>query len=217
MKNIFKTLNFIIIIAVLVSSCSTLTKTSENKIDPKLVGVWEGSETDQQVKGIKKEWKMTRNEDGTFTLLFKTTNQDEVEEFTESGKWWVQGNKFHELHEDSGKTDIYNYTVLNNQEIKFEMQKTAMEFNEPNYTFIDKRVNENAYSKTTDGLSITNAIKVKSVPEEYQYVKKNCANCKLLGQALIFEKDKPYDKISLKNEKDEEVSYYFDISSFFGK
>ncbi len=114
----------------------------------------------------------------------------------------------------SGKTDIYNYTVLNNQEIKFEMQKTAMEFNEPNYTFIDKRVNENVVSKTTDGLSIANAIKVKSVPEEYQYVKKNCANCKLLGQALIFEKDKPYDKISLKNEKGEEVSYYFDISSF---
>ncbi len=89
MKNIFKTLYFIIVIAILVSSCSTLTKTSEKKIDPKLVGVWEGSETDQQVKGIKKEWKMTRNEDGTFTLLFKTTNQDEVEEFTKSGKWWV--------------------------------------------------------------------------------------------------------------------------------
>lgn len=72
-------------------------------------------------------------------------------------------------------------------------------------------------TSTKDGSSVKNAIVVKSIPEEYAYVKKACKGCQLLGQALIFEKKKPYDILKLKKPDGTEVSYYFDISSFYGK
>ncbi|SHG01092.1 hypothetical protein [Flavobacterium defluvii] len=70
---------------------------------------------------------------------------------------------------------------------------------------------------TKDGSSIKNAIKVKSVAEEYQIVRQLCPNCKMNGQALLSEGNKHYDLLNLTNEKGEEVKYYFDINSFFGK
>lgn len=68
-----------------------------------------------------------------------------------------------------------------------------------------------------DGSSYEQAIVVKSVIEEYDFVKKACPDCELLGQMLSHYKDKPYDILNMKNSKGEEVSYYFDISKFFGK
>lgn len=68
-----------------------------------------------------------------------------------------------------------------------------------------------------DGLSLETAIKVKGIDEEYKYVRNNCDNCQMQGQALLQHKGKPYDKLMVKNAKGEVVSYYFDISSFFGK
>ena len=60
-------------------------------------------------------------------------------------------------------------------------------------------------------------LKVNSVPEEYTYVRGHCDDCEVLGQSLMFENNKPFDKIDVKNKEGKEVSYYFDISSFFGK
>lgn len=72
-------------------------------------------------------------------------------------------------------------------------------------------------STVPDGSSFEQAIVVKSVIEEYEYVKKVCQDCQLLGQMLSHYKDKPYDILRFTNSKGEEVSYYFDISKFFGK
>ena len=185
-------------------------------IDPRLVGTWAGSEKDQQIEGVSKEWEMTRKEDGTFVLDFKAISQDEVEEFTEEGTWWTDKNNFYEYHENSDKTDSYTFEVLNDNEIKFEMTSSEVDFNEPNYTFVDKRKTPNT-EIAKDGSSIKDAIKVKSVTEEYAYVRNNCDDCTLLGQALLFENGKPYDRINVKNKEGKEISYYFDISSFFGK
>jgi len=79
--------------------------------------------------------------------------------------------------------------------------------------------NENPSDKkiTPDGSSIKNAIKVNSVAEEYKIAKKLCPNCTMNGQDLLSEGNKHYDLLKLTNEKGEEVKYYFDINSFFGK
>lgn len=68
-----------------------------------------------------------------------------------------------------------------------------------------------------DGSSFEKAIIAKNVSAEYEYVRKVCSDCQLLGQYLVFEKKKPYDILKLKKPSGEEVSYYFDISKFFGK
>ena len=62
------------------------------------------------------------------------------------------------------------------------------------------------------------AIVVKSVSEEYAYVRKVCPECKFKKQSLISGKDgkKFYDALYFESEGSE-VVYYFDINKFFGK
>lgn len=73
--------------------------------------------------------------------------------------------------------------------------------------------------KTTirDGSSFEKAIIVESIAEEYEYVKKVCSGCQFVSQSLAFDKNKPYDILELKKSTGESVSYYFDVSEFFGK
>lgn len=211
------TLSLLIIVILGFTSCSTIKSLPNRKtIDKRLVGTWAGSEKDQQIEGVSKEWEMLRKEDGTFVLDFKAITPNETEEFTEKGTWWIEQNKFFEYHTDSNKTDTYKFEVLNKNEIKFEMLNTDVDFENPNYTFIDTRKTLTK-KKVKDGSSIENAIKVKSVSGEYAYVRKNCEGCELLGQALLFKNKKPYDKINVRTKAGKELSYYFDISSFYGK
>src|SRR5690606_16458524 len=109
------------------------------KIDTRLVGIWEGKEDNQQVDGASKSWVMTRNEDGTFIIEFKATINGRVRSSTEKGKWWIENELFYEYHNNSGKTDIYKYQVLNKNQIKFSSTYLAVNFNSPSYEFIDNR------------------------------------------------------------------------------
>lgn len=86
-----------------------------------------------------------------------------------------------------------------------------------NSTKEETTASENIDNTGRDGSSFEKAIIVKSIKEEYAYVKKNCINCTMLGQALAYNEKKPFDILRLKNAEGKEVSYYFDISIFFGK
>ena len=114
MKKILNSGLVVMLMTFFVVSCSTQYKTLENgmKIDNRLVGVWSGSEKDQQIDGVEKKWDMTRNADGTFVLDFAFTQNGRTQETQETGNWWVKGNKFYEYHEESGKTDVYTYSVF---------------------------------------------------------------------------------------------------------
>src|SRR5688572_6566902 len=72
---------------------------------------------------------------------------------------------------------------------------------------------------TNDGSSVEKAIKVHSIDQEYAYVRKVCADCELKGQSLISNDSgtKHYDVLTMVKPGGEEVSYYFNITSFFGK
>lgn len=221
--------NSLLLLLLLVNFCNA----QENNIPPKkiklekeLVGIWVGSEKGNQVENIEKSWVMERKKDGTFTLHFTTKENDVTDTFVETGKCWTENGKFYEYHEESQNTDIYTYEVLNKNQIKFKMISSALEFNstEP-YEFIDTRDPEAKVALDSskkegakaDGLSMENAVKVKNVKEEYSYVRENCKDCKILGQALLFNKDKPYDRLEAEKPDGTKISYYFDISSFFGK
>lgn len=131
---------FALLLFVFTSCTNGLTKVgSGKKIDSRLVGVWTGSEQDQQFQGAQKMWGMTRNPDGTFLLNFKIISKDESDEHTESGNWWVKNGKFYEFHNDSGETDIYKYEVLDNNRIKFVSKQVKVEMNTESYEFIDTR------------------------------------------------------------------------------
>lgn len=120
--------------------CSGVKTLSSGKIiDKNLVGVWTGFEIDKQMKGVRKEWEMTRKKDGSFSLAFNAITPDGNIKFYEDGNWWVEQGTFFEFHNESGKTDSYQYIVLNKDEIQFRMMDTGAPFYDPNYSFIDTR------------------------------------------------------------------------------
>lgn len=132
---------FLLLMAFLAMSCTNQVKTLENgkKIDNRLVGVWSGFEKDQQIEGVEKKWEMTRNADGTFILDFVFTQNGRTQETQETGNWWVEGNKFYEFHEESGKTDVYTYSVLNENQVKFKSQSISISMSNDSYEFTDTR------------------------------------------------------------------------------
>jgi hypothetical protein len=69
---------------------------------------------------------------------------------------------------------------------------------------------------TSDGSSFEKAIVVKSITEEYAWVKKVCPECKFKKQALRQNNKKYYDLLYFDKDGTT-VIYYFDINSFYGK
>lgn len=115
-------------------------KSTKNKIDPKLNGIWSGNETGSQGDGISKYWVMNRLSDGTFTLMFTVTKNCVSNSHVERGQWWVKDGKYYELHFDSGDTDVYTYNFPTAKTVKYKMQSS--EYVAEPYEFIDTKIGE---------------------------------------------------------------------------
>ncbi|WP_333662833.1 hypothetical protein [Chishuiella changwenlii] len=83
--------------------------------------------------------------------------------------------------------------------------------------FLSSCATNKTNSDEKDGTSIEKAIKVGSVSEEYQLIKKLCEGCTINAQSLVSKNNKNYDRIDLTKPNGEAISYYFNIDSFFGK
>jgi hypothetical protein len=68
-----------------------------------------------------------------------------------------------------------------------------------------------------DGLSFETAIIAKSVSFEYEWIRENYPGSQPQTQALVFEKKKPFDIITIKTATRETIDIHFDISKFYGK
>lgn len=219
MKKLLLT-NLIFLFFLSLNCTAQLVEIADGKqIDERLVGTWEGSEKDDQMEGLSKKWTMVRNADGTFELDFTAKLDGEDVSSNETGTWWIEDGKFHEYHEYSDMTDIYDYEILSKTKVKFKSVVMAMDMNTESYEFIDHKVKDKKSKdkkSKQDGLSFETAIKAKSVAEEYEFVRANCPDCKLVQQSLTEHKEKPYDVLLFKKSNGEEIIYYFDISSFYG-
>ncbi len=208
-----------VIVLFMVSTCSSQTLSIEKKIDNQLVGTWEGSEAGVQMEDTKKEWKTIRYFDGTFVLIVKTITDGEVDEITENGIWWVNGNLFFEEYNFSNHTNYYEYTILDEQRIQFKMLNSAVNYNDNEYVIIDTKVAETKTTKNEKGgLSFEYAIKVNSVDEQYNYARENCLGCRFKDQTNYRQKEKGiiFEALKFQKPNGEEVIYYFDVSSFYG-
>lgn len=120
---------------------SSFSQEVTKTFDPKLIGCWKGSETDQQIKGLSKYWVSCRSADGTSTLLYVAIDRNgEVTQETENGKWWVENGKYHELHNVDGVTDIYSYEVIGDS-IKFKSIE-MLGRKDDSYVFFDYKIEE---------------------------------------------------------------------------
>jgi len=70
-----------------------------------------------------------------------------------------------------------------------------------------------------DGSSMNNAIKARSVDNEYQIMKDRCPDCNIKSQRVTKNdvNNKHYDILTLTKPGGEDVTYYFDITSFYGR
>lgn len=114
----------------------------KNKIDQKLVGTWKGSETDQQVEGMTKYWVLSRFADGTFSMMFTTSQNCEINSHVETGQWWIQNGEYHELHYISGNTDIYTYSFPTENTVKYKVLDSKIVGE--TYEFTDTKVTDNS-------------------------------------------------------------------------
>lgn len=69
-----------------------------------------------------------------------------------------------------------------------------------------------------DGLTRDTAWKVSNIAEEYQFAARKCPDCKFVLQTLGSDSSgHPIDILAFEKPNGEQISYYFDISSFYGK
>ena len=68
-----------------------------------------------------------------------------------------------------------------------------------------------------DGSSPEKALVVGSVGEEYAWVQRHCPGFQPEMQALREIDGKPYDVLTLHNDRGEQRTVYFDIARFFGR
>ena len=74
-----------------------------------------------------------------------------------------------------------------------------------------------------DGFSFKEAIiisdcsNLEGVEQEYVEVRKRLGNYQLIRQSLQDQSDRMYDVLELKLEDGREITFYFDITDFFGK
>lgn len=101
---------FLVLLAISLFGCEVISNANQHSfIDVKLIGTWEGEYTEQG--GTIKSWTQTRKADGTYLIEFSFTELDgTTKRFTESGRWWVKEDLFHEIA-SSGmeQPDRYQY------------------------------------------------------------------------------------------------------------
>ena len=113
------------------------------EIDERLVGDWIG-EREKLVGCFYYSWKVNRDKEGTYRILFYGDPKRSQLIHSESGKWWVRQGDFYEQVEGvMKKPDIYNYRVISAEEVYFEQvsaDKTGV--CKGDYSFTDIRVNQ---------------------------------------------------------------------------
>lgn len=119
-----------------------LERADKKSCDPRLVGIWVGVERNQEREGLEKQWRMERTEDGKFELLFKILDNGFYREYNETGTWYTIENRFYEYHDSSGKTDVYEFEVLDDKRIKFSSIAMSYDTNAEIYSFIDTKSEE---------------------------------------------------------------------------
>lgn len=122
-----KTLLFAFGIIFIISSFKLNTNPS---IDKKLVGIWKGFEVEKQFEGIEKHWIVNRYANGTYTIMFTTKQNCEIQTFTEKGKWWTEGKLFYEKSSESEEPEVYEYSIKEDLVVHFKSKSTSYEFDD---------------------------------------------------------------------------------------
>lgn len=122
--------------------CSVSIFSQKKNFDPKIMGCYKGLDEGLQIENVSRYWISCRLDKGKSILLFITKWEDgNITQHTENGQWWTKDGKYYEFHKDSGLTDIYNYEVLENGNIKFNSIEIIGK-KDDTYSFIDYKIED---------------------------------------------------------------------------
>jgi hypothetical protein len=132
----------LLIASLMLGSCVGTSKALKSKanIDPVLVGIWTGSESENERPGLEKHWVQHRLDNGTLILLFLSYEYGEIYPLVRKGTWWVEDGVFYEKFDISGGTDSYAYVMITKNMVRFKAKKLSVAGANPEYTFIETRV-----------------------------------------------------------------------------
>lgn len=117
-------------------------------IDERLVGIWSGSEKDQQAEGLETRWVQHRYKTGKKITYFTYIYQGRESHSVNKGKWWTKDGLFYETTPRGKKPDIFTYEVIDRNHVLFKAVKVSEDLANQSYQFIDTRVEkENNLSK----------------------------------------------------------------------
>ena len=120
----------------------TFAFAQKKEYDKKVTGCYKGSEQNQQVDGISKYWISCRLDKGKSVLLFVAIDQyGDITQTTENGSWWTNNGKYYELHDYDKVTDVYQYQVLENGDVKFRSIE-LMGKPDDTYEFTDTKISD---------------------------------------------------------------------------
>jgi len=68
-----------------------------------------------------------------------------------------------------------------------------------------------------DGLTFETAVIVKSINEEYSWVREHYPGSQMQMQALVFQGKTPYDVLTFRLADGTTQKFHFDISKFYGR
>ena len=127
---------FLICVSTLQAGCGAYHGTFKGDVsdDVKrlLVGTWEGEHLDHE-GNLLRTWIQRRSEDGTYAITFVQYTEQGVRRSGLRGKWWIDGDRFFEIAPSVMKEpDVYEFDILNDNEILFKSTVT-------DYEFIDRR------------------------------------------------------------------------------
>lgn len=129
----------LILISFLFFSCATTKIINDNNLRSKIVGSWSGTETGNQKEGLTKYWISNYNKNGSFIILFTSIENCEVESHIEKGKWRIKEGLVYLTYDFDGKTDVYAFELIDDDNIKFKSKELSLEFNNKEYEFIETR------------------------------------------------------------------------------
>ena len=92
----------------------------KKKIDPRLVGVWQGIDDFPFLVNEISQWTTFRKADGTFYVSFVAVFFDGmVEKFVSQGVWFTDGNLYYEKQVTENGTEVtcLKYEVLSENEV----------------------------------------------------------------------------------------------------
>jgi hypothetical protein len=127
----------LILVLVLHTGCSTIDKRPPRDVPEDIkrifIGTWEGEHVNSEGR-TERTWIQKRSADGTYRIAFVHYTAKGVRKTKRQGKWWLEGDRFHEISPDvMKKPDVYEFEILSEDEIRF---KSVVK----DYEFSDKRV-----------------------------------------------------------------------------